>query len=72
MGKRARKIIATPIESRLDFFLINYDVVNRKPELLLIHSTVEKQAKRMPDATVETTFAAQTSQIQETLISQNL
>ena len=31
------------------------DVINRKPDLLLIHSTVGKQAKRMPDATVETT-----------------
>ena len=51
--------LAPPIESELSLstgtFLINYDVINRKPELLLIHSTVGKRAKRIPDATVETT-----------------
>ena len=50
--------LAPPIESDfpLDWnFFINHDVINRKPELLLLHSTVGKRTKRMPDATVETT-----------------
>ena len=54
------KIIAPPIESELSFltrtFLNNYDVIDRKLQPLLINSTVEKQAKRMPDTTVETTL----------------
>ena len=34
-----------------------YDVINRKPDLLVTRSTLRKRAKRMPDATVETTGA---------------
>ena len=53
-------ILAPLIESELTFltrtFLINYDVINRKPDLLLTRSTIRKRAKRMPDATVETTL----------------
>ena len=41
------------------------DVINRKPGLLLIHSTVGKQAKRMPDATVETTSPTSTHPTQQ-------
>ena len=35
--------------------MTNYDVTNRKPDLLVTRSTVGKQAKRMPEATVKTT-----------------
>ena len=59
MGKRARKIIVPPVESELFFltgtFLNNYDVIERKLQPLLIHSTVGKRAKRMPNTIVETT-----------------
>ena len=36
-------------------FLINYDVTNRKLDLLVTWSTIRKQAKRLPDIIVETT-----------------
>ena len=42
--------------SQLELFSINYDVTERKLQPLLIHLTVGKRAKRMPDTTVETTF----------------
>ena len=32
------------------------DVIRKESQFKLIHSTVGKQAKRMPDTTVETTF----------------
>ena len=42
--------------SRLELFLINYDVINRKPNFVVTRSTIQKWAKRTPDATVETTI----------------
>ena len=54
-----RKVIVPPMESELSFstgtFLNNHDVIERKLQLLLIHSTVGKRAKRMPDSRFETT-----------------
>ena len=51
--------IAPPIKSELSFstgtFLNNYDIIERKLQSLLIHLTVEKRAKRMPNNIVETT-----------------
>ena len=48
-GESARKITASPIESELYFltgtFLNNYDVINRKLQPFLIHSTVENEQK---------------------------
>ena len=57
--RRSGFCLGYEIQSEMDnnntYFLINYDIINRKPELLLTHSHVEKRAKRTPDITVKTT-----------------
>ena len=52
------RILAPPIQRELSFltgtFLNNYDIIERKLQTLLIHLTVEKRAKGMPNNIVET------------------
>ena len=59
--KSARKVIAPPLKSSLSFsigtFLQQLWRHKKRKLILIIHSAVEKRAKRMPDITVETTLS---------------
>ena len=55
LGKECEESNSPTHRKRAGTFLNNYDVIERKLKLLLIHSTVQKRVKRFPDTTVETT-----------------